>query len=159
MRRCEIASGKNHDYSILFASPAVLVVGCYQFGLELGTIAAAAHFLGGYWLSPDLDIKSRPFLRWSVLRFIWIPYQRLIPHRSPLSHAPVLGSLLRLAYLAACLSPLWLVFPDLQRVQWAVDWMKVAAFLVGIELSAFNHLLLDGLLLPLPEGVKARLKG
>jgi hypothetical protein len=44
-------------------------------------------------------------------------------------------------------------------VQWAIDWMKVAAFLIGIELSALNHLLLDGLLLPLPEGVKARLKG
>jgi uncharacterized metal-binding protein len=154
-----MASGKNHDRAILFASPIVLVVGCYQFGLELGIIAGASHFLGGYWLSPDLDIKSRPFLRWSVLRFIWIPYQRLIPHRSPLSHAPVLGSLLRLAYLAAWLSPLWLMFPDLQRVQWAVDWMKVAAFLVGVELSALNHLLLDGLLLPLPESVKQRLKG
>jgi uncharacterized metal-binding protein len=137
----------------------VLIAGCYQFGLELGTIAAAAHFLGGYWLSPDLDIKSRPFLRWSVLRFIWIPYQRLIPHRSPLSHAPVLGSLIRLVYLAACLLPLWLLFPDLQRVQWAIDWMKVAAFLVGVELSALNHLLLDGLLLPLPESVRQRLKG
>jgi uncharacterized metal-binding protein len=154
-----MASGKNHDRAILFASPVVLVVGCYQFGLELGTIAAAAHFLGGYWLSPDLDIKSRPFLRWSVLRFIWIPYQRLIPHRSPLSHAPVLGSLIRLVYLAACLLPLWLLFPDLQRVQWAIDWMKVAAFLVGVELSALNHLLLDGLLLPLPESVRQRLKG
>ncbi len=153
-----MASGKNHDHAILFASPLVLVVGCYQFGLELGIIAGASHFLGGYWLSPDLDIKSRPFLRWSVLRFIWIPYQRFIPHRSPLSHAPVLGSLLRLAYLTAWLSPLWFLFPDLQRVQWAVDGMKVAAFLVGVELSALNHLLLDGLLLPLPEGVKARLK-
>jgi uncharacterized metal-binding protein len=137
----------------------VLIAGCYQFGLELGTIAAAAHFLGGYWLSPDLDIKSRPFLRWSILRFIWIPYQRLIPHRSPLSHTPVLGSVFRLAYLAAWLSPLWLLFPDLQRMQWEIDWGKAAAFLVGVELSALNHLLLDGLLLPLPEGVKARLKG
>ena len=154
-----MASGKNHDCSILFVSPVVLVVGCYQFGLELGIIAGASHFLGGYWLSPDLDIKSRPFLRWGVLKIIWLPYQRLIPHRSPLSHAPVLGSLLRLAYLAAWLFPLWLIFPDLQRVQWAVDWMKVAAFLVGIELSALNHLLLDGLLLPLPESVRQRLKG
>jgi uncharacterized metal-binding protein len=154
-----MASGKNHDRAILFASPVVLVVGCYQFGLELGIIAGASHFLGGYWLSPDLDIKSRPFLRWGVLKIIWVPYQRFIPHRSPLSHAPVLGSLLRLVYLGAWLSPLWLLFPDLQRVQWAVDWMKVAAFLVGIELSALNHLLLDGLLLPLPSGVKARLKG
>jgi len=153
-----MASGKNHDYSILFASPVVLVVGCYQFGLELGIIAGASHFLGGYWLSPDLDIKSRPFRRWSILRFIWIPYQRLIPHRSPLSHSPVLGSLIRLVYLAAWLCPLWLLFPDLQRMQWAIDWMKVAAFLVGVELSALNHLLLDGLLLPLPEGVKERLK-
>ncbi len=154
-----MASGKNHDRAILFASPVVLVVGCYQFGLELGIIAGASHFLGGYWLSPDLDIKSRPFLRWGVLKIIWLPYQRLIPHRSPLSHAPVLGSLIRLVYLAACLLPLWLLFPDLQRVQWAVDWMKVAAFLVGVELSALNHLLLDGLLLPLPEGVRAKLKG
>ncbi len=154
-----MASGKNHDRAILFASPLVLVVGCYQFGLELGIIAGASHFLGGYWLSPDLDIKSRPFLRWSVLRFIWVPYQRLIPHRSPLSHAPVLGSLLRLAYLTAWLSPLWLVFPDLQRMQWAIDWGKALAFLVGVELSALNHLLLDGLLVPLPSGIRQRLKG
>lgn len=154
-----MASGKNHDRAILFASPLVLVVGCYQFGLELGIIAGASHFLGGYWLSPDLDIKSRPFLRWSVLRFIWVPYQRLIPHRNWKSHAPVLGSAIRLAYLTAWLSPLWLVFPDLQRMQWAIDWGKVAAFLVGVELSALNHLLLDGLLIPLPSVVKARLKG
>jgi uncharacterized metal-binding protein len=33
------------------------------------------------------------------------------------------------------------------------------AFLVGVELSALNHLLLDGLLLPLPVSVKQRLKG
>jgi uncharacterized metal-binding protein len=149
-----MASGINHDRAILFASPLVLVVGGYQFGLELGIIAGASHFLGGYWLSPDLDIKSRPFLRWSVLRFIWVPYQRLIPHRSPLSHAPVLGSLIRLVYLGAWLSPLWLIFPSLQQVQWAVDWGKVAAFLVGVELSALNHLLLDGLLIPLPRVVK-----
>jgi hypothetical protein len=36
---------------------------------------------------------------------------------------------------------------------------KAIAFLVGIELSALNHLLLDGLLLPLPQGLKDRLKG
>ncbi len=153
-----MASGRNHDRAILFASPLVLVVGCWQFG-ELGIIAGASHFLGGYWLSPDLDIKSRPFLRWSVLRFIWIPYQRCIRHRSPLSHAPVLGSAIRLLYLVAWVSPLVLVFPGLRQIQWVMDWGKAIAFLAGVELSALNHLLLDGLLLPLPDGVKARLKG
>ncbi len=153
-----MASGKNHDRAILFASPLVLVVGCWQFG-ELGIIAGASHFLGGYWLSPDLDIKSRPFLRWGILRFLWLPYQRFIPHRSPLSHAPVLGSVVRLLYLAAYLSPLWLLFPGLGQVQWAMNWEKVAAFLVGVELSALNHLLLDGLLVPLPRGIKRQLAG
>ncbi len=152
-----MASGKNHDRAILFASPLVLVVGCWQFG-ELGIIAGASHFLGGYWLSPDLDIKSRPFLRWGILRFIWLPYQRLIPHRSPLSHAPVLGSVIRLFYLAAWGSLLWLVFPGLRQMQWAIGWEEAIAFLVGVELSALNHLLLDGLLLPLPDGIKSRLK-
>ncbi len=153
-----MASGKNHDRAILFASPLVLVVGCYQFGVELGIIAGASHFLGGYWLSPDLDIKSRPFLRWGILRFMWLPYQRLIPHRSPLSHAPVLGSVIRLLYLAAWVSPLWLLFPDLRQMQWAIGWEEAISFLVGVELSALNHLLLDGLLLPLPDGIKSRLK-
>jgi uncharacterized metal-binding protein len=154
-----MASGKNHDRAILFASPLVLVVGCYQFGIELGIIAGASHFLGGYWLSPDLDILSAPFQRWGILKTIWLPYQRLIPHRNWKSHAPVLGTLIRLAYLTAWFSPIWLMFPDLQRVQWAIDWGKVAAFLAGVELSALNHLLLDGLVIPLPRGVKRMLSG
>ncbi len=130
-----MASGKNHDRAILFASPLVLVVGCWQFG-ELGIIAGASHFLGGYWLSPDLDIKSRPFLRWGIFRFMWIPYQRLIPHRSPLSHAPVLGSVIRLLYLVAWVSLLVLVFPGLRQMQWAIGWEEAIAFLIGVELSA-----------------------
>ncbi|MBW4549337.1 MAG: hypothetical protein KME25_33750 [Symplocastrum torsivum CPER-KK1] len=36
---------------------------------------------------------------------------------------------------------------------------KAIAFFVGVELSALNHLLLDGLLLPLPASIKQRLKG
>jgi hypothetical protein len=40
-----------------------------------------------------------------------------------------------------------------------ITWHKAIAFLVGVELSALNHLLLDGLLLPLPASVKQRLKG
>jgi uncharacterized metal-binding protein len=154
-----MASGKNHDKSIYLLTPVVGIIGGYYFSPELGLVAASSHLLAGLYLSPDLDLKSLPWKRWGVLKVIWLPYQRFIPHRSPLSHAPVLGSLIRLVYLAACLSPLWLVFPDLQRMQWAVDWGKAIAFLAGVELSALNHLLLDGLLLPLPQAIKNRLRG
>src|ERR671932_924179 len=98
-----MASGKNHDRSIHFASPLVLVIGYWQFG-ELGIIAGASHLLGGLYLSPDLDLKSLPWKRWGVLRFIWLPYQK-IPHRHWLSHTPIVGSVGRLLYLGLWVSP------------------------------------------------------
>jgi uncharacterized metal-binding protein len=156
-----MASGRNHDRGIYFATPIVFGIGTYHFGIELGVIAAAAHYVGGMMLSPDLDLVSRPFKRWGLLRWLWIPYQKTVPHhRHWLSHGPVIGSLVRLVYLAALVSPLWLLFPGLGKVQWTgVTASNVAAFLVGVELSALNHLLLDGLLIPLPKAVKRRLKG
>jgi uncharacterized metal-binding protein len=39
-----------------------------------------------------------------------------------------------------------------------INWEKAIAFLVGVELSALNHLLLDGLLIQLPQGIKKKLK-
>ncbi len=153
-----MASGRNHDRSILFTSPIVGIIGV-SYSLELGIIAVSSHLLGGLYLSPDLDLVSKPYKRWGWLRWIWIPYQKVIPHRSPLSHAPVLGSTIRLLYLAALLLPLWVIFPGLQQVEWAITWEKAIAFLAGVELSALNHLLLDGLLLPLPASIKQRLKG
>ncbi len=154
-----MASGKNHDRSILFATPVVAIV-VASHSIELGIVAASAHLLGGLYLSPDLDLKSKPFKRWGVLRVLWLPYQKLIPcHRHWLSHGVIVGSIVRLLYLAALLLPLWVIFPDLQQVDWAITWEKAIAFFLGVELSALNHLMLDGLLLPLPLSIKERLKG
>jgi hypothetical protein len=55
------------------------MAGCYQFGLELGTIAAAAHFLGGTG-SRQTSISKAVLSALGILKIIWIPYQRLIPH-------------------------------------------------------------------------------
>jgi uncharacterized metal-binding protein len=155
-----MASGKNHDRAILFTSPLVLTLGAYQFGWEVGIVAGAAHFLGGWFLSPDLDLVSKPYKRWGFLRFVWVPYQRLIPrHRHWLSHAPVVGSAVRLVYLACWIAPLWAI-PEVRAIQWAgITLTNMLAFLAGVEISALNHLLLDGMLIPLPSGVKHRLKG
>ena len=154
-----MASGRNHDRSILFASPIVGIIGV-SYSIEVGIVAAAAHIVAGLYLSPDLDLVSKPYKRWGWLRWIWVPYQKLIPcHRHWLSHGVIVGSIVRLLYLAALLLPLWVIFPGLRQVHWAITWEKAIAFLVGVELSALNHLLLDGLLLPLPASIKQRLKG
>jgi uncharacterized metal-binding protein len=73
-----MASGRNHDRSILFASPVVGIVGS-AYSIELGIVVASAHGLGGIYLSPDLDTVSKPFKRWGVFKVLWIPYQKTFP--------------------------------------------------------------------------------
>jgi uncharacterized metal-binding protein len=156
-----MASGKNHDRAITITTPVILAAAIASGHAEVGLIATASYYLAGMYLSPDLDLVSRPFKRWGLLRWVWLPYQRLIPrHRHWLSHGPVIGSGVRLLYLAALISPVWFLFPGLQQTQWSgVTLPNVMAFFCGVELSALNHLLLDGLLIPLPRSIKRRLKG
>jgi uncharacterized metal-binding protein len=156
-----MASGRNHDRAITVTTPIMLAAAIASGHADVGIIATAAYYLGGMYLSPDLDLVSRPFKRWGLLRFIWLPYQRLIPrHRHWLSHGPVIGSIVRLLYLAALVSPMWVLFPGLQQVRWSgVTLPNAMAVFCGVELSALNHLLLDGLLIPLPKWLKRRLKG
>jgi uncharacterized metal-binding protein len=156
-----MASGKNHDRAIIITTPIMLAAAIASDHAEVGLIATASYYLAGIYLSPDLDLVSRPFKRWGLLRWLWLPYQRLIPrHRHWLSHGPAIGSAVRLIYLAAWLSPLWLLFPGLQQTQWSgVTTANAMAFFCGVELSALNHLLLDGLLIPLPKALKRYLKG
>jgi uncharacterized metal-binding protein len=73
----------------------------------------------------------------------------------------VIGSAVRLLYLGVLLSPVAIaLYRELQPLQLGKEfWHSVAAALVGVEVSALNHLLLDGLLIPLPKGVKGRLRG
>lgn len=76
------------------------------------TLAFSAGTLAGLVLTPDLDVNegcvSDEIVRRSTGRvggslwyLFWLPYSRLIPHRSPLSHLPGLGTVLRLAYVFA----------------------------------------------------------
>ena len=67
-----------------------------------GLTLVAAILFSGLLLSPDLDLNSSIYHRWGPLRFIWLPYQKAIPHRSPLSHSFLLGPLLRVLYFLFC---------------------------------------------------------
>jgi len=156
-----MASGRNHDRAITATTPIMLAAAIASGHAEVGLIATASYYLAGMYLSPDLDLVSRPYKRWGFLRWVWLPYQRLIPrHRHWLSHGLVIGSAVRLVYLAALVSPLWFFLPGLQQVQWSgVTAPNAMAVFCGVELSAINHLLLDGLLIPLPKALKRYLKG
>ena len=150
-----MASGRAHDRATwLLALPFGLLWWPWQ-GAG-GALSAGLGFLvGGLWLSPDLDTPSNPSRRWGPLRWLWWPYRRVLSHRSLLSHSPLLGSAGRLRYLAAVLLALcWLGQPlgtpsPRALAAWAGQlWdrqpTQLLAALVGVEASAWLHLLQDG---------------
>jgi uncharacterized metal-binding protein len=124
-----------------------------------GAVAAAAFLIGGLWLSPDLDTRSKATRRWGPLRLLWWPYRHWLPHRSILSHSPVLGTAGRLFYLGVLviLASLLLMPFGSPGPDWLINglqenWLNrkplVVAALVGLEMSSWLHLLQDGDPLP-----------
>lgn len=122
-------------------------------------IAAGAGTAVNLIMAPDLDqvgltinetILPRP-LRF-VWACIWYPYAYLIPHRSPLSHAPLLGTAIRVLYLSSVIS-LALFFIDgafetalgESLIMWlsSVDPDLLVAALVGLTIADSAHWLTD----------------
>jgi len=119
--------------------------------------------VSGLTLSADLDIDSKQYRRWGMFRFFWWPYQKLIPHRSWISHNFIIGPLLRAAYLLAIFYGLlhleiglvnrWIVPVDGDRISREVLqnarlfikkhelWIHMA--ILGLILGAFVHTLAD----------------
>lgn len=110
-----MASGKTHDWVTLALLPSVWMIAHWGLNLSFQTslLIAGGTWIGGFYLSPDLDTPSRPFYRWGLLRWIWIPYQWAARHRSPLSHGLLWASWLRLFYLTGMLA---LVYVGLYRL-------------------------------------------
>jgi len=90
-------SGATHDRITLWISPLVAGLTWVLTQSDRLTLITVGTFLaGGLLLSPDLDIRSRPYKRWGWLRWLWLPYQKSIRHRSWLSHGWIIGTLLRI---------------------------------------------------------------
>lgn len=70
----------------------------------------------------------------------FVPYAYMLPHRSFLSHFPVVSDLVRLAYILIIPSILWLYFqlPINNMVL-----LGLAGMLSGLSLSTLVHYLLD----------------
>ena len=128
---------------------------------NLALIIAGAFLFSGLMFGPDLDIYSVQFKRWGKLRFIWYPYQKLLRHRSWLSHGLIVGTAIRLVYLLGWLSLIGSLGLALVQFAWGVDWWQpftqatvyylhnysteAIALVIGLELGAMSHALSDWL--------------
>ena len=156
-------SGKTHDRITLWLLPAI-VIAAYLLtrSSDLTLLCAVGFFVSGLILGPDLDIHSLHYRRWGWLRFFWLPYQKLIPHRSWLSHGFLVGTSIRLLYLSVWLflaAALLLAIAQLfigfdwnwhsfaiERIKMISDrWQLAIALFIGLELGSMSHYLSDGL--------------
>ncbi len=155
-----MTSGKNHDKATkLLSIPFGLFVGVL-FDFKSGFIGSIAFLIGGLWLSPDLDTTSIALRRWGIFKWFWWAYRKLIPHRSFFSHGPIIGTILRVAYVIFIISLLLLLiepfdtkaFPiAVKGMQELIEHQPKACLvaLLGIEASAWLHLIQDGDPLPI----------
>jgi uncharacterized metal-binding protein len=125
----------------------------YHNGLPFTqTLAVSGGTLAGLLLTPDLDVNqgcvSDQIMRRSAGRaagglwyIFWLPYSRLIPHRSPLSHFPVLGTTIRLAYVFALPLLLYALAQGTLSLPMLPAWAIWSAG--GLALADLLHYLLD----------------
>ncbi len=154
-------SGRTHDRITIWALPFVAGVTFVQTQSGNLTLLVAGGFMfGGLMFGPDLDIYSRQFQRWGFLRWIWIPYQKSLRHRSFLSHGPIIGTTLRVLYLGTIAGILVIIFllvaeklgnggwgwqvlgKTVGQTFWRYGTEFLALFL-GLELGAMSHSLSD----------------
>ncbi|NOQ48443.1 MAG: hypothetical protein GQ576_04805, partial [Methanococcoides sp.] len=89
-------------------------------------IFALSFIISSYCLTPDLDTRSVPFHRWSVLKVFWSMFQRVSKHRGIL-HNPIF-------------SPIILCFP-LIILQWKLGLNDEFVWIyAGITVQIWSHI-------------------
>jgi uncharacterized metal-binding protein len=154
-------SGRTHDRITIWGLPMVVGMTFWQTrNGNLTLLVASGFMLGGLMFGPDLDIYSVQYQRWGWLRWIWLPYQKSLRHRSFLSHGPVIGTTLRVLYFVLILLlPTLILLVVVEKLgNMALDWQQLAGeimrsllvynqeFLVlflGLELGAMSHYVSD----------------
>jgi uncharacterized metal-binding protein len=110
-----VPSGKIHAVATVIAAgvlgPGLVILAGQSFQRA---VAFTAGCMLGLVITPDLDVRHRTTHSEGIVRrtggqwagvawnLLWLPYAYLIPHhRHPLSHWPLLGTVVRLVYLLA----------------------------------------------------------
>ncbi len=159
-----MATGRQHALATAIAG-GTLAAGLYVIFLcpLSTTVTFACGCLTGLVISPDLDIRQSThaervmrnsagqfgrFLAW-VWFWVWWPYAHFIPrHRHPLSHMPLLGTVLRLVYLSALLGAIyalldWLfVLPAFSEISSALISL-IPWWLAGLVIVDALHAVMD----------------
>ena len=155
-------SGTTHDRITLWTLPWIAGV---TYGLtrngELTLLLSGGFLFSGLMFGPDLDIRSVQFKRWGFLRRIWIPYRKLLRHRSIFSHGLIIGTCIRVLYLSLYLAWVAIFVVGIAQLLFGFTWnwqdfvrrqfqlltndyyRETIALFLGLELGAMSHAISD----------------
>ena len=155
-------SGKNHDRITWICLPLVIFASLLIVDkLDIAIIVGIAFVFSGLMFGPDLDIYSVQYNRWRWLKFIWLPYQKSLKHRSVFSHGFIIGTVIRILYLSSILFFLAIFLVAIAQLVFGFDWdwqkvvvigysnltntymLEAIALFIGLELGAMSHYLAD----------------
>lgn len=155
-------SGKNHDRITWLCLPWIIFCTAILTREGLLTLLMALGFIfSGLMFGPDLDIYSIQYQRWGKLKFLWIPYQKTLKHRSFFSHGFLIGTIIRLIYLFLICWIVAVFSIAILQLIWGFNWnwqnfminiyqrIKLNFFsefiflFIGLELGAMSHYLAD----------------
>ncbi len=155
-------SGKIHDQITWYCLPVVIASFLIITKSLLLTVLSSVGFIfSGLMFGPDLDIYSVQFKRWRFFRFIWLPYQKFLKHRSRLSHGFLIGTIVRILYLSLILFILAIIGVAIAQLIFGFAWhwqkfvinsysalknhywQEVLSLFIGLELGAMSHYLAD----------------
>ena len=152
-----MSSGVVHGKVTKGISPIVFVaVFTYTNDFILATFGMIGCWLG-LFIEPDLDvdhttmserrIQDVSFLFGRIYFYIWLPYAKLIPHRSVISHLPILSTTIRYGYIAAWVLVVPLIlgfFPEIKG--FALQYQNELMWLfIGNCVSDLAHFIFDQL--------------
>lgn len=136
-------AGRTHDnVTLVTASFMIPISAGLMFEAQPGraVLFLGSYLLSGLLFSDDLDIHSIEYKRWKLLRFVWLPYQKLVRHRSWISHGLIVGPLLRITYFAAiCTAAIWLALTALSRLLPLDASGIIGGFLSALSQSVIDH--------------------
>lgn len=135
-------SGKTHDIISAFAAPVVIVSSYLILNDPISTLLISTSFIfSSFMFNGDLDMKSRPYYRWSLFRFIWIPYIHLFKHRSIFTHGLIIGTIIRLIYLL--IIPTYILFHYDYGILEIISKNYSICVFVGLECGSALHTISD----------------
>lgn len=131
-------SGKIHDKITLATCLPIGIMAWYFYDLEISLVVFNSYLFSGLMFNGDLDLDSDVYKRWGPLRILWWPYKKTVPHRSVISHGPVVGTAMRLIWLALLFSPL-IYYIDIKTMN--IEY--IIACVIGLEMGAMSHTVAD----------------